>query len=155
MRVKGTVFSGFERGKDLMAKWGNRLTGMLGFKPFAGTLNVRLTEEVDMEIRAEKKLEHLLINGKPKVEAYLAPATLTSLAGSEQCWAMRQTEDVYPKNVVELLSSVNLREKLKLKDGDEVGIELTDAFRKTKVPGFGIFQKIMMKTGKNDDKNNG
>lgn len=130
-----------------MVKWGDRLKGMLGFRPFLGTLNVRTQENVDMDIRAEKKIEHVLINGKPKVEAYLAPATLIAAGGIEACWAIRQTEDVYPKNVVELVSSANLREKLKIKDGDMVDVELVDAFRKTRVPGFGIFQKILMERG--------
>lgn len=150
MKLKGKVFSGPGRGGSLITKWEARLIRIIGFRPFRGTLNVRLEEPVDLKSYATKFVEHVMIHGKKNVEAYLVAVKLIYRGGERDCWAIRDTNPTYGDNVVDLLHEKKLKDDLGMKDGDEVEIEFPGRLvKRTKVPGFGIIQKMMQSEHRN------
>lgn len=80
MKVRGEVFSGVLRGTPLIEKYYPRLISLLGFKPFRGTMDVRLERNVDVRPFASKSMEHVLMDGTKKVDAYIAPVRIRKLA---------------------------------------------------------------------------
>ena len=72
MKVRGEVFSGTLRGEPLIEKYYARLIGLLGFRPFKGTMDVKLERNVDIRSFSSKSMEHTLADGKKKVTTYLA-----------------------------------------------------------------------------------
>ncbi|MBI4019007.1 MAG: DUF120 domain-containing protein [Candidatus Aenigmarchaeota archaeon] len=144
MKIKGKIFSGFGRGGDLIKKWGPRITHLLKISPYPGTLNVRLQEPINIAPYATIEMDYILSHGKRHIDAYFMPVKLVFKDKTEECWGMRDADKTYNNDVLELLSTKNLKEVANLKDGDEVEIELPEKKRrKTKVPGFGIIQEFM------------
>lgn len=76
MKVRGEVFSGVLRGAPLIEKYYARLVGLIGFKPFKGTLDVKTDRNIDIRPFATKKMEHVLTDGRKKITAYLAPVKI-------------------------------------------------------------------------------
>lgn len=94
----------------------------LGFALFPGTLNVKLTRG-DTEMREMLKGE----GGFAILPAFghcTARLFIAKLGGVE-CGLVFPQIVGYPADVVELVSSVNLREKLCLFDGSRVEVEVT------------------------------
>src|SRR3989338_3585360 len=76
MIVKGKIASSVHRGEGLIKKYQARLTGILGFRPLPGTLNVVLVRDVDIRKHSTKAVDFVLTDGRRKVEAYLAPVKI-------------------------------------------------------------------------------
>lgn len=127
--LEGVAFSGLGEGAYYVTREGYRgqFIEKLGFDPYPGTLNLKLTTEYDMKARAEldtypaieiKGFEdesrtfgpvrcfHALINNKAK--------------GSVVC-ALRSH---YNATVLEVIAPTYLRGQLKLKDGHKVKVEV-------------------------------
>jgi riboflavin kinase len=137
MRVRGKVVSGVMRGTPMIDLYHDRFTGILGTKIFKGTLNVKLERTVDIKSCATKTIGHKLLDGQEKVDIYICPLKLFFRGKEVQCWAIRQAKGAYSKNaVIELVSRCSLREKLGLKDGDEVEIEIVEGKR-------GLLDKVL------------
>src|SRR3989338_298339 len=146
MRIKGTVFSGFGRGEQLIEKWKGRISHLMGFTPFCGTLNVRLCSTIDMAPYSTISMDYVMLHGEKHVDARFAPVRLAFGGKEEACWAMRDTAKTHKDDVLEIVSAKNLKQAMGLKDGDEVEIELPEkAYKKTKVPGFDMVQRMMQK----------
>jgi riboflavin kinase len=125
LTLKGIIFSGVMRGKPLVEKYYHRAVGILGFEPYKGTMDIKLEKKIDIRPYAEKTLEHILLNGTRKIDAYFARVKVKFSKIKEKeydCWAMRQMNGVYEDDVVELIGKDCFKEKLDLKDGDEVEI---------------------------------
>ena len=80
MKVRGEVFSGVLRGTPLIEKYYPRLIGLLGFKPFKGTMDIKLERDVDITPFAAKTIEHILRDGRKKVDAYMAPVKIKKIS---------------------------------------------------------------------------
>jgi riboflavin kinase len=118
------VFSGLGRGAYYVAHpvFKPRFVRLLGYEPFPGTLNLRLTSPAEIEARR-------LLGGK---EGDSIPAT--KLDGQEfssaKCFPGRMGGievvltipqiTAYDKTVVEIMARVSLREALHLEDGQVV-----------------------------------
>lgn len=79
MKVRGEVFSGAFRGEPLIEKYHARLIGLVGFRPFKGTMDVRLERNVDIRRFTSKSMDQILADGKKKVTAYLAPVRIKKI----------------------------------------------------------------------------
>jgi len=116
---KGTVFSGNGNGRKFIGlPWVKRqIIEKLGFAPYAGTLNICLTKESAMQkemLEKAKKSEILPERGFCTgilIEAYIEGLN---------CGIVQPKVPGYPKEVLEVVSALNLRERLKLVDGSEV-----------------------------------
>jgi len=127
--LEGVVFTGLGEGAYYVTRDGYRrqFIEKLGFDPYPGTLNLKLTAEYDMKTRSEldtypaieiKGFEdqsrtfghvrcfHALINNKAK--------------GAVVC-ALRSH---YNSSVLEVIAPTYLRGQLKLKDGNKVKVEV-------------------------------
>jgi riboflavin kinase len=113
---KGTVFSGTGKGKKFIdLPWvKQQIIEKLGFSPYSGTLNIRLIKE-----SVEKKI--LLENTEGievEPQAGYCPGVLfkASIGALESAVVVPKVAN-YPNDVLEIIASVCLREKLKLVDG--------------------------------------
>lgn len=103
----------------------------MGFDPYPGTLNLRLMgEEIDKKKLLEK-YSPISINGFDNG---------TRSFGSVSCWRALVNDSVeaavilalrthYGEDVIEIISPNNIRNELRLKDGDEVKITILDLSR--------------------------
>ena len=91
----------------------------LGFKPYPGTLNLRLSQEgirLRKPIAGNKKLEICPISGY--CEGLLFKAYIADL----ECGVIIPNVENYPDDVLEVISWVNLRERLQLRDGCQITV---------------------------------
>ena len=141
--LKGNVFTGSGRGEQLIEKYKHNLKGILKFQPLLGTLNIKLEENVDIEYFYKEKVSFILLDGKEKINMYVAEVTLLKDSKKLQCWAIRDPNDIYPKNVIELIHEKSIRDEIGLKDDDEVVIEMEyKRGKKFKTPGADLFLKL-------------
>jgi len=119
----GTVFSGRGEGKKFVdLPWVKRqIEEKMGFSPYSGTLNIHLTEE-----SAKKKIQ--LENAKgTKIEPHagFCPGVLfRACIGDLECAAVFPKVSNYPCDVLEVIASVCLRERLDLADGSLVTVSV-------------------------------
>jgi len=124
VRLDGKVFSGTgEGGKYVRLVWVKKqVEESLGFTPYEGTLNVRLDDESIPRKRALAKEPALeIVPAAGYCRGKLFKAIL------KDCFkAAVVVPDVldYPENVLEIISSENLRKKLRLSDGDKVEVRI-------------------------------
>lgn len=130
MIIRGIVTSGAVRGEDLIKIYEDRIAHQIGYKPFLGTLGVKMEKNVRIEDYVTRRVEHLLLNGRPQVYVYLVPVSLKILKSSngEDCWIAKVPSASSIDSVIEIIAPSDLRKKYDLKDEDEVEITF---FRKT------------------------
>jgi riboflavin kinase len=124
VRLEGEVFSGTGEGsKYIRLAWVKKqIEEKLGFTPYVGTLNIRLIGESVLQKRMLKKTLNLeIVPPTGYCRGTLFKATL-----KDDVKAAVVLPDVpdYPENVLEIISSENLRKKLQLNDGDKIEIDV-------------------------------
>jgi riboflavin kinase len=124
--LKGTVAAGVGGGKDYLdgQPVKQAIEAVVGFKPFSGTLNVRLSEESALkrlELHQDKE------DGiRPQVGSFPG-ALIKARIGPFDCAIIHPEDPGYPEDIIEVIAPVNLREKLNLSDGSQVIIVAYDA----------------------------
>jgi riboflavin kinase len=119
--LKGKITTGQGEGaKFLNLLWVKRqIQKSLQFRPYAGTLNLLLSDESIKDKNLLKKTQYIKIEPvKGFCEGILVPA----LVKSQKCAIIIPEIANYPNNMIEIIAPVNLRHKLKAKDGDEVSV---------------------------------
>ena len=127
--LEGTLFSGLGEGAYYVTKEGYRKQFMekLGFDPYPGTLNLKLTTEYDIKSMSELETYPAIeLQGfKNETRTYGAvkcyPAVINNKVKGAVIYALRSH---YDSSVLEIISSVYLRSRLKLKDGNKVKVEI-------------------------------
>ena len=119
----GAVFSGGDEGKNFVdLPWVKRqIREKLGFIPYSGTLNLRLSEE---SVKRRKLLEKAHSIKVCPAEGYCNGVLIKASIGTLECAIVVPEIAGYPKDVLEIIASVNLREKLQLEDGAEVAVSV-------------------------------
>jgi riboflavin kinase len=124
LRLKGKIFSGKGEGAAFIGlSWARKqIEKKLGFSPYPGTLNVRL-------IRNSIKLRRLLMVADgleiSPASGYNAGKLFKATLKNLECAVVFPMVSDYPANVIEVVSSLNLREKLHLVDGSLCEVEVT------------------------------
>ncbi len=126
--IDGKLFSGFGEGRYYIAmeEYSNQFAEKLGFKPFPGTLNLRLDENNKNKYERVRGLMPFVISGFTKEGRTF---------GDVLCWKVKIFNDTvgaiilpvrthHSINTLEIIAPVNLREKYNLKDGDLVKIHV-------------------------------
>ena len=126
--LKGNVFSGRGEGKYYVSQsaYMKSFRAQLGFEPFHGTLNVRISANYVDHLDLIRGSWPIIIKGfksdeRPFDDVLCYPLKIVGLDAKVAGIIPRRTH--YGTNVLEIISSINIREKLKLKDDDEVEIE--------------------------------
>lgn len=122
--LKGEVISGKGDGaKFTRLAWARKqMEEKLGFSVFPGTLNVKLTgdsAEMRKILRKGNGVEILPASG------YCRGKLFKARFNGVECAVIVPEVVGYPENIVEVVASVNLREKLCLVDGSLVEVEVT------------------------------
>jgi riboflavin kinase len=126
--LEGTVFTGIGEGAYYITKEGyhKQFIEKLGYDPYPGTLNIKLTSDYDMKARAELEAYPAIeIQGfKSENRTYgpvkCYPVIINNKAKGAILFAMRTHYDV---SVIEIIAPNFLRKQLKLKDGHKVKVE--------------------------------
>lgn len=93
-----------------------------GFKPYLGTLNLRLTSE-SAKLRSQLQKAHPLII--EPAEGYCPGFVIKAKIGSSVVAIVVPEVPNYPVDVLEVVAPFCLREKEKLVDGNPVAVEVT------------------------------
>jgi len=119
--ICGTVITGEGNGKKyIQLPWvKQQIENMLGFSPYYGTLNLQLTVEYAEKRKRLAQSKAIMIN---PAEGYCVGHLFRSNIGNLECAVILPQFEGYPENILEIVASVNLRETLKLKDGDAVTV---------------------------------
>jgi riboflavin kinase len=127
--LEGTVFTGLGEGAYYISKehYKKQFIEKLGFDPYPGTLNLKLTTDYDLKTRTELEAYPAIeIQGFKNedrtfglVKCY--PATIDNKVKGALISALRSH---YDSSVVEIIAPVCLRKHLNLKDGHKVKVEV-------------------------------
>jgi len=127
--LEGTVFTGLGEGAYYISKehYRKQFIEKLGFDPYPGTLNLKLTTDYDLKTRTELEAYPAIeIQGFKNedrtfglVKCY--PATIGNKVKGALISALRSH---YDNSVVEVIAPVCLRKHLNLKDGYKVKVEI-------------------------------
>jgi riboflavin kinase len=124
LKLSGKVFSGRGEGeKFLELPWVKRqLKEKLGFVPYYGTLNVRLSEE---SAKRRQLLERAASMKVCPAEGFCTGKVFKAFVGELTCAVVIPEVSGYPADVVEIIAPANLRDELRLEDGDEVTVTVS------------------------------
>ena len=127
--LEGVLFTGLGEGAYYITRDGYRkqFIEKLGFDPYPGTLNLKLTADYDVKTRAELEsypaIEVQGFKGETRtfgpVRCY--PVIINNKVKGAVVGAIRSH---YDSSVIEVIAPYFLRDKLKLKDGHKVKIEI-------------------------------
>jgi riboflavin kinase len=125
--IKGKVFSGLGEGRYYVSLEGykRQFEEKLGFTPYPGTLNLKIPKE-QMFFRAKlDEMDGIKIEGFKTKERTFGDvkAFRCRVDGIEGAIVIPQRTH-YPKDVIEIIAPVKLRDVLGLKDGDWVEVEV-------------------------------
>jgi riboflavin kinase len=128
--LTGAVISGLGEGRYYMslAPYQEQFRRILGSDPFPGTLNLRLSSasrDVKRKVDALPwtRIQGFVQEGRTFGEARTLPCRI----GEIPCAIVVPGRSHYPDDVIELISTQELRTALGLSDGDLVTVEVTHA----------------------------
>jgi riboflavin kinase len=121
IEVEGRIFTGRGEGRKYVElEWvKQQVKEKLGFDPYPGTLNLRLNEkDVKHRVLLERGAELRLCHSQGYCTGLLLKAALDGMA----CGVVIPQVEDYPDDVLEVVASVNLKQKLRLRDDDLVTV---------------------------------
>ena len=119
--LNGILISGFGEGKFYMQKYSDNFRDKLGYIPWLGTLNIKINSKINIS------KDCVVIDGFNEAEKTF---------GSIKCYpCIINNKNIkvnlvvpeinkHKENIIELISPLNLRKTLNIKDGDEINIKL-------------------------------
>ena len=127
LTIEGTVFSGLGEGAYYVTReaYRRQFIEKLGFDPYPGTLNLKLTTEYDVEAAADlESYPAIVIEGfKDESRTYGPVRCFHALVNNREKGAVVMAlRSHYNMSVLEVIAPVYLRGKLKLKDGSRVKV---------------------------------
>jgi riboflavin kinase len=125
---EGKVFSGVGEGAFYVSLYSRRFLEKLGFKPYPGTLNLKLLADVDAFSQCLSKANPIIVEppvipGMRLGVVYVYPVEIEDYF-NPHTFMVRPQITVYRGDVVELIADVSLREELSLDDGSRVRFRL-------------------------------
>ena len=122
--LSGKVFTGQGEGRLYVGRpWvKHEIEEKLGFTPYAGTLNLKLSAE---SVPQRKVLEERADMRVCAAEGCCSGLLLKAQIDKLECGVVIPEVEDYPQDVLEIIAWTYLREKLKLQDDDEVTVKVT------------------------------
>lgn len=124
MELVGKIISGMGKGTFFMSQdfYVEQFQDKVHFKPFEGTLNVKIDSKAIKSMMNISKNKFGLISGKGKFgDVKFVKATLNSSVHGALVFPAKSE---HKEEVLEFISDINLRKQFKLKDGDKVTLEI-------------------------------
>lgn len=127
-QLPGMVESGLGEGAYYMSlpQYMQQFENILGFAPYPGTLNLRLSP---VSVQRRKRLTiadwHLVEGFISEGRTFGQVRCLPCMIGTIPCGIIVPGRSHYPEALVEVIAPVGLRRELNLNDGDEVVIEVS------------------------------
>lgn len=124
MEIKGIVTSGQGKGAYFMSQpvYQAQFKEKLNFNPFPGTLNIKIGEKESDSIHSIPHDKLTNIEGKENFgDVLLIKAILNDDIHGAVVFPKKTT---HGKNILEFITSINLKESLGIKNGDEVKLNL-------------------------------
>jgi len=127
--LEGVLFTGLGEGAYYISRerYMKQFIEKLGFQPYPGTLNLKLTTDYDVKTRSELEtypaieIEGFKNENRTFGSVKCYPATIENKAKGALVLALRSH---YDSSVIEVIAPVFLRKHLKLKDGHKVKVEV-------------------------------
>jgi len=122
--VKGKVFSGKGEGADFIKlSWVKaQIAEKLGFEPYSGTLNVKLTAK---SVKLRKLLEKAKSIEISPADGFCSGRCFRAcLMQNLECAVVVPESADYPENIIEIIAPIHLRKRLQLKDGSMVEVQI-------------------------------
>ena len=131
--LTGRVTSGMGEGRHYISLSGymRQFRDLLGYEPFAGTLNVDLDEESVRERSRLEAFEPIFVEGWEDEErtygpVFCWPASVDADETYEPAHVIAPERTHHGKDQLELVAPDRLRDELNLEDGDEITIHVTE-----------------------------
>lgn len=126
---EGVIFSGLGEGAYYITRdaYRRQFIEKLSFDPYPGTLNLKLTSEYDIKTRAElESYPAIEISGFKNEDRTYGPVRCfhALINNKEKGAAVCALRSHYNTSVIEIISPVYLRGRLKLKDGNKAKVEV-------------------------------
>ena len=123
--ITGVLFSGLGDGaKFVRLDWvESQIEEKLGFRPYHGTINLRLDRDSIDLVRKLKDDEGVKIV-PPDPKFCIAKTFRARIMGKVQGAIILPEATVHAEDTLELLAPINMREELDLKDGQQVEVEI-------------------------------
>ena len=123
VRLFGKVISGKGEGRKYVELiWVQRqIKENLGFKAFPGTLNLCLDAA---STRTRELLDEKATSDNCHSRGYCVGLLFKASIAGLTCGVVIPQVESYPKNLLEMIAPINLRQDLRLHDGDSVEIEV-------------------------------
>lgn len=125
--LHGSVVSGIGEGKYYMSlpEYKQQFKTLLGFEPYPGTLNIRLSHA---SIPVRKKVDALewirvkgfSADGRTFGDARCIPCRI----GTISCGIVVPGRTHYPEDIIEVIAPIALRRKLGVEDSDSISVEV-------------------------------
>jgi riboflavin kinase len=126
--ITGTVFTGLSEGSYYMSLDGYRkqFISKLGFEPFPGTLNLRVSKEDLNDRKILDTYPFVYIEGFANEKRTYGPAKCFRAIVNDEIKSaiVLPIRAHYGEDVVELIAPVSLRKQFKLVDGDKVRVRV-------------------------------
>ena len=131
IEMKGVLETGLGEGGYYISKKGymKQFQSKLKWKPYEGTFNLRLNDDEIPKIEAMKAAEGILIEGFEQEgrtfgKAWVFKCSLKNGKEIVEDCAIISPKRTHYRRVVEIISPIFLRDKLKAKDGDTFSIKV-------------------------------
>jgi riboflavin kinase len=125
--LRGVVTTGLGEGGYYMSLEGYRrqFTSKLGFDPYPGTLNVRLLDQYVKYRLYLERIPGIRIEGFSNgARTYGGVKAFKCVISGIQCGVLLVERTSHGPEVIEVIAPVKLRDRLNLRDGDEVTINI-------------------------------
>lgn len=127
--VEGRVFSGLGEGAYYVSRepYRRQFIEKLGFDPYPGTLNLKISSGQDSKLRADLDVyPGIEIRGFKNKDRTYGPVKCfhAVINGSEKGAVVFALRSHYSKDVLEIIAPKYLRGHLGLRDGDKVSVEI-------------------------------
>ncbi|MFB6242220.1 MAG: DUF120 domain-containing protein [Candidatus Nanosalina sp.] len=123
-KIEGKVFSGMEEGSYYLSldPYKQKIEEAVGFKPFEGTLNLRVDPVELKKLEAQREPE-VVKSFEYGMEEYSRLEIYPVTAEGVEAAYLDIAQTDYGADVMELVASGKLRDELGLEDGDTVEVE--------------------------------
>ncbi len=123
-QIKGVLISGKEEGAFFTGlNWvKEQCLEKLGFEPYAGTLNLKVTEGDVSQVKALAKEKGVRL--LPPTSEFCEAMCLRVRIGDIEGAVVLPIVGSYYENIVEIIAPIKVKDRLKLNEGDEVVFDL-------------------------------